>query len=388
MNPIHYRPSARLLRTLLVIAFLCSLVFGAGLLTSRPERAWSGFLIGFALVSGLALAGAFFTSITHVANAHWAVVLRRIPEAMAGTLPLAFGLGILLLGGVPVLYSWAHVHEAHAPLLEHKLVWLNQPFFAVRMVGYFALWIWLAGRVLASSRAQDRDGKGEHSAAAYQRSILFIAVFAITFSLASWDWYLSLEPEWFSTIYALQALAGIATAGLGLVMIAASMLGRTRLAHALNENHFDDLGKLGIALSLFWVYISFCQYMLIWYTDMPEETVWYLARNTGAWKSLHTLGVVLNWLVPFCVLMPKRARRSSSVILRVGMVFLFGRVIDLWLLLGPPLMQDGPGFGPYELAPVLGMAALFAWYFLRTLARENLVPLGDPNLETSLHHHC
>jgi hypothetical protein len=86
--------------------------------------------------------------------------------------------------------------------------------------------------------------------------------------------------------------------------------------------------------------------------------------------------------------MPKRARRSSSVILRVGMVFLFGRVIDLWLLLGPPLMQDGPGFGPYELAPVLGMAALFAWYFLRTLARENLVPLGDPNLETSLHHHC
>lgn len=388
MNPVHYQPSQRLLRTLLLIAFACALIFAAGLFTATPERAWSGFLIGFAFVSGLALAGAFFTSITHVANAHWAVALRRIPEAMAGTLPLAFGLGILLIAGVPVLYSWAHAHGGHAPLLEHKLGWLNQPFFAARLVAYFLLWMWLAGRVLASSRAQDRDGKGSHSAHAYKRSILFIAVFAATFSLASWDWYLSLEPEWFSTIYALQALAGIATAGLGLVMITAAMLGRNRLAQTLKPDHFDDLGKLGIALSLFWVYISFCQYMLIWYTDMPEETVWFLARNTGAWRSLHTIGIVLNWLVPFCVLMPKRARRSSSVILRVGMVLLFGRIFDLWLLLGPPLMPQGPGFGLFELAPVLGMAALFTWYFLKTLARENLVPLGDPNLQASLHHHC
>lgn len=384
-----FEPASRAVLALKAAAAAGGLVFLVGLLADH-HRAWSGYLLGFGLVAGLALAGAFFTAVAYVANAHWAVALRRIPEAMAGTLPAAAALGAGLLFGVPALYVWAHPHEGHGPHLDgSKLAWLSPSWFGLRLVVCFALWIWLAYRLLSNSRAQDADRDPAHTARNYKNAILFVAAFAVTFSCASWDWFLSLDPAWFSTIYALQALAGLATAGLAVVMVSVVVLrDRGPLRGVVRDDHLDDLGKLAIALSLFWVYIGFCQYMLIWYTNQPEETAWHAARFSGAWQSLNMVSLALNWLLPFCVLMPKRARRSGAVIFRVGCAMLLGRVLDLYVLLGPPLMPDGPRFGFFEIAPLLAAAAVFAWAFLRALARAPLLPAGDPHIAQSLSHHC
>jgi hypothetical protein len=339
---------------------------------------------------GLAVSGTLFVAIAYVSNARWCVVLRRLPEAMAGTLPYAAGIGLVLIFGVHSLYAWSHpavVSSSH--LLEHKAGWLNLSGFSLRMLACFALWIWLTQRLIRESRAQDGDGDRIHQARNLKNGALFMAVFAITWSLASVDWFESLQPEWFSTIFALQTVSGAATSGLALVMLLAVLLRRHGpLRAVVREEHLDDLGKLAMALSLFWVYIWFCQYMLIWYGNMPEETMYFQIRAEAGWPVLNAVSLILNWAVPFFVLMPKRVRRSGAVILRVAVAMLLGRFLDLYVMIAPPLMPDGPAFGIWELAALTGCLALFVFALRRALARAPLVPLGDAGLQESLQYHC
>lgn len=351
--------------TLRTVALAGAAIFVVGLFADH-RRAWTGYLLGFALFATLALAGAFFVAVVHVARARWASPLRHIPAAMAAAIPFAAILGLGLIAGTTSLYPWAHGGDAHEHGVEHKLWYLNPLAFATRLILCFAVWIGLSSQLVRSSRAAEVDVRAK--GLAYRYGIGFIAAFGVTFSLASWDWFLSLEPAWFSTIHALQTLAGLATAGLGLVMITAALAHERRdPRRPIPLDALDDLGKLGIALSLFWAYIGFCQSMLIWYTNMPEETGWYLARREGGFGALGAVSFVLCGLVPFCVLMPRRSRRSPAVILRIGVVFLVGRLVELWYLLGPPLMPDGPRFGVFELGPVIGAAALFFWIFRNAL---------------------
>ena len=389
MNPTTYRPSAAAQKVLLAVVAISAAVFLVGLLVD-PAGAWTGYLIGFGFVVGMAVSGTLFVAIAYVSNARWCAVLRRLPEAMGGTLPYAAGIGLLLIFGVHSLYEWSHpgaVSGNH--LLEHKAGWLNVSGFSLRMVAYFGLWIWLTHRLLRESRAQDLDGDRIHQARNLKNGALFMAVLAVTWSLASIDWFESLQPEWFSTMFALQTISGAATSGLALVMLLAVLLRRRGpLRGVVREDHLDDLGKIAIALSLFWVYIWFCQYMLIWYGNMPEETMYFQLRAEGGWPVLNAVSLVLNWAVPFFVLMPKRVRRSGGVILRVAVVMLIGRLLDLYVMIAPPLMPEGPTFGIWELAALVGCLALFAFALQRSLTRAPLVPVGDAGLQESLEYHC
>lgn len=389
MAPITYTPSPGLLRGLRIAGVICAVVFLVGLFQD-DKRSWSGFLMGFAYITGLGLAGGLFVSVLYLTSSRWGVALRRVPEAMAGTLPAALPIGLLLLLGIPSLYDWAHqAYVDHSPLVEHKQAWLNVPFFCVRMVLYFVIWIWATRRLIRESRAQDTDGDRAHNTANLKNGVIFMATFAITFSLASVDWIQSLEPEWFSTIYALITASGVAGSGIALVMLLCVLLRAAGpLRGVLTENHLDDLGKIAMGFSLFWVYIWYCQYMLIWYTNMPEETSYYITRATGAWASLTPANMILNFVVPFLVLMPKKARRSGAVILRVAIVMLVGHALDLYVLIKPPLAAEGPVFGFWELAPLAGILCLFVDVLLRKLSEAPLVPLRDPHVSESLRYHA
>ena len=364
-------------RTLLWTAALGALVFLMGLFVA-PERTWGGYLMGYTWFVQLALAGPLFLAIVHLTGARWGYPLRRIPEAMGATLPIALGLGLLLLAGIHSLYEWSHAQVvAEDPLLQHKSAWLFTTGFAVRLVAYFAIWLWLGGKVLRRSLSREADP--ERRRGDVGTSALYMAVFAVTFSLASVDWLLSLDAHWFSTMYALYVLSGLACAGAAACTIALVWLRRSGALRAVvTRDVLDDLGKVLLGLSLLWAYLWYCQYMIVWYSDLPEETGYYILRRSGDWGPLVPASLVIHFAVPFLALMLRAWRRNGVALVRISVVILIGHALDLFVMIAPPLQPDGPAVGLWELGPVVGALALFAWAMLRGLARAPLSAPGAP----------
>ncbi len=390
LNVAQYSAPKRLMRGLLVTAGVGLLCFLVGLFI-EPTRAWGGFLMGFTTYTTICLAGAVFVTVLSLSGARWATALRRIPEAMSVGLPYGLLLGLVLMGGVNSLYEWTHASVVDADqLLSDKAGYLNVPGFFIRMVVFFGLWIGLSRAIVAASRGQDSsDDPAAESLRLKWRAVWFLPVFAITFSLASIDWMQSLEPHWFSTIYGLITLSGMATSGLAVCIILVVYLRRSgHLRGIASRDHLDDLGKLVIGFSLFWGYIWYCQHMLIWYANMPEETPYYFIRRQGNWQLLSWINVTLNWAIPFFALMPKAARRNATILVRVAVIMLAGQALQMFMLIAPPLMGGPPSVGLWELGPLAGAFALAFWAALRSLGQAPLVPLRDPTLQDSLHHHC
>ena len=386
---ISFTPPRQLMKGLLGTTFVCGLIFGIGLLVSR-ERTMGGFLMGFSHAVSIALGGGLFLAVLRLTNARWASALKRLPEALGSSLPVLGILGLILIGGVPVLYEWAH--ESHVigdTMLEDKAPYLNWFAFSVRLVVYFLLWTWLLRGMITNSRQQDVDGDPRHARALFRYAALFMPIFALTYSLASVDWISSLEPHWFSTLFGLITLSSAACSALAVcVLLALWLRRRGEMRGILTDDHLDDLGKITISFALFWGYMWYTQYMLIWYTNMPEETPYYALRMHGGWGHVSKLCIALCWAVPFFALMPKRARRSGSVMARVAVIVLLGQAAYWYWLIGPVLIGEHPAFGIWELAPIVGCLALGTWGTLRGLSQASVVPMHDPAVEESLHYHC
>lgn len=360
-------------RALLLAVGLGTLVFFVGLAV-EPARAWGAYLIAFNVFVGLALAGPLFLAIVYLSNGRWAMPLRRVPEAMGGALGVAGVLGLVLIIGTHTLYEWSHAQVVQGDaLLRHKAPWLNVVGYSVRMVVYFAIWIWIARRLAARSSATEPEP--ERRRATIRDSATFMALFAVTFSLASLDWIQSLDPHWFSSMFALRTASGVCLAGLAFATIVlVEFRRRLGLRDVVTKHVLDDLGKVLLALSLFWAYIWYCQYMIVWYTNIPEETGYYLIRRTGDWTTLLRLNFAVNFGVPFLALMLGAWRRNAIVLQRIAMWILLGRVLDLFVLIAPPLQGVVPRFGLWEVGPVIAAFALFVLIFVKRLARESLVP--------------
>ncbi|MBI1788829.1 MAG: hypothetical protein HYR60_14920, partial [Acidobacteria bacterium] len=289
----------------------------------------------------------------------------------------------------PSLYSWTrHGSGAEEPFLWFKRFWLNRPFFLVRAAIYLALWIWFAHKLVGASRRQDEDGDLVHTSRNIRTSAIFLVVFALTVWLASYDWIMSLEPEWYSTIFGIYNFAGLVLSGLAVINIVAVGLERRGVLRGfLTAEHLHDLGKLLFAFSTFWMYIWFSQYMLIWYANIPEESAYFVKRLQGFWEPLFILNVLLNWVVPFVVLLHVPAKRSPGMLLKISWVILVGRWVDLYLMVMPPFAGKNPVFGVWEVGTMLGAAGVFFLTVIRALSEAPVVPLRDPYLAESLHYH-
>ena len=354
-----------------------------------PDRTWPNVLVAAMYLIGLSLAGMLFLTFHYLVTAGWSVCLKRVAEALASTLPIAALLVLLTLVGTNVLYEWAHADAvAGNPLLQEKSGWLNVPFFVARTVLYLAVWSVFCWAMLRVSRRQDRTGGLTPNRRSTALSAGFLAVFALTFSLASFDWLMSLQPEWYSTIFAAYNFAGAFVSGLAVITITAILLRRQgALAGIFTEHHLHDLGKMLMGFTTFWVYLWFCQFMLIWYGNLPEEVTFYLSRHQGAWAVLSVANLLANWVIPFLVLLPRPATHVESQMLRICGMLLVGRWLDLYLLVLPVFESQAPVLGLWEVAPIVGVAALFLIFLRRGLAAADLVPRGDPYLGESLRHH-
>ena len=353
-----------------------------------PNRAWANILLNNYYFLSLALAGIIWVAIQSVSNSGWAVVLRRIPEAMATYLPVAALSMLSLYFGMDSLYKWTDKDlVAHSPLLQWKAPYLNSPFFIIRMSIFLGIWIIFSRVIVGNSLRQDKSFDIRLTRSNVWISALFLVLFALTFIPATFDWIMSLEPEWYSSLFPIYQFSGLFLNGIAAITIAAILLKRAGFLRVITEYHLRDLGKLMFAFSIFWAYIWFSQFMLIWYANISEEAAYYVVRTNEHWAFYFFLNPVLNWLIPFIVLLPKNAKKHENTLLRVSVVLLAGRWLDLYMMI-MPAFQGIPRFGIYELTVFAGYASLFVLIMLSWLSKKPPIPINDPYLEESIHLHA
>lgn len=361
-------------------------------LAFAPARGFTALLTGAWFVLGLAVGGIALMALHLVSNAGWYVVVKRTWEGFAAALIVGATLLVVATGaGLPVLYEWARPEASHDHLLHLKAAYLNRPFFFVRMGLILGAWFFFAHRLRRLSLAQDQAISDEAAvklnARAVRSAAIFLVVGAITVCVAAFDWLMSLEARWFSTIFGLYNIAGILASTVTTTIMVAILLNRAGLLPQLNEHHLHDLGKLMFGFCTFWAYMWISQFLLIWYTNIPEETQYFEARWRGGWTPLFYLVPVLHWALPFFLLLPRKAKHSASHLLIVGSVMLLGRWLDLWLMAAPSNLPERPWFGVFELAGIVGPIGLFGFVLLRVFSRVPLWAARDPYAAESLHHH-
>lgn len=389
------------------------------------ENFYFSYLVGYMGVLGICLGALFFVMVQHIVRAGWSVVLRRVAENIAGVLPFLLLLFVpILIGFDTIFHHWAHAnvdavthqplapdHPAYDGVLAGKAGWLSKPFFLVRVVIYFATWIGLAWLFRSSSIRQDENGDPAINLRLSRIAAPGLLLFALSLTFAAFDWIMSLDPHWFSTIFGITYFSGGYMAFLAFVILLLRWLGtKGYLRGAVTTEHYHDLGKLMFAFMVFWTYTNFSQYMLIWYANLPEETAWFQKRAGSGWGAIGTLLILGHFFIPFVFLMSRHVKRHP-VALAVGAIFLLViHCIDMQFLILPEAAhgaaatgavlppEEGAiarlthGFGEYlhhvgwaDFGCFVALLAIVAGLALFNIRRTNLLPLRDPRLAESLH---
>ncbi len=393
-----FKPPRKLMAICAALAVVGLALFAVSLM-GTPWRAWSNALLASYFYTSIALGAAVLIALMGVTKAGWGVVIRRIPEAMTGYLPIGMVTMLAVaLFGMHDLYEWSHPNiVSHDHLLQHKAPLLNVTGFLVRLVVIFTLWIALTWAMRRQSVLQDSDGDERHTHNNVKLSAIFLIVFALSLTVATLDWLMSLEPHWFSTIFGVYHFAGLFTAAIAVIILFVVCMQRAGYLAEVNANHLHDLGKLLFAFCTFWAYIWVSQYLLIWYANIPEETGYYMVRQDHGWQSLWVLNLALRWVVPFLVLLPRPNKRNPKVLALVAVIVLIGHWLDTYLQIMPATAHfavahagaevHGPFFGLAEIGIFVALGAIFVIAVLKMLGRASLVPTKDPYLEESMHHH-
>ncbi|MFQ5700438.1 MAG: quinol:cytochrome C oxidoreductase [Acidobacteriota bacterium] len=359
-----------------------SAIIGIG----QPAQLWRAYLVAYLFLLSLALGGLFFVLLHFATSAGWSVVVRRIAEHVMGTLPVLALLFLPLIFGLRALYPWSNPDiVAGDALLQHKQLYLNTGFFYLRAAFYLVTWSVLAWWFRAWSLRQDDSGEEAITLKLQRASAPALVVFGLTVTFAAFDWIMSLDPHWSSTIFGVYFFAGCVVAGLALLLILILWLqGRGLLTDMITLEHHHDLGKLLFAFVCFWAYIGFSQFLLIWYANEPEETEWYARRLHGGWSNLTIALAIGHFVLPFLFLLPRTLKRKRPLLLAAPYWLLVMHYLDLYWLVVPSLTRTRPGLHPLDLTVLGGLGGLFVAVLSFLMRQPGLVPLRDPRLEESL----
>jgi len=354
----------------------------------QPQVLWASILQASFLMVSLGLSGVLMIALQYLTNAGWSISLRRVSEAISGLLiPGLIGIAAVLLLR-PSLYPWTTLAEGEHAFGGFKGFWLDHTNWLIRAAIYATIWLLFSFALRWNSRRQDIDGKISHTRWNTGISALFVIVFSLSYWLASVDWLMSLEPLWFSTMYGVYNFAGLLSGGVAITIVVAVWLrSRGTLRGLVTDDHLHDLGKLLMGFTTFWAYIWFSEYMLIWYANIPEETEHFIRRTHDLWLPLFYLNFGLNWLIPFLALLPRASKRDGSFLVKIAVIVLLGRVLDTYLLIMPTVSEATPFAGLAPLGIILGAIGIAILSLGRSLGKAPLIPLKDPYLEESLHHH-
>jgi hypothetical protein len=351
----------------------------------NPAQFFRAYLIGFTFWTGIAVGSLALLMLQHLTGGGWGLVIRRVLEAATRTLPFMAVLFIPIILGSHSLYEWTHHEElAQHPVVQFKAPYLNLPFFTVRAVVYFGVWITLAFFLNRWSLLQDRTAEVR-----YTKNMRLLSgpgmialIFAVTF--ASIDWYMSLEPEWFSTIYGFIFVASWSLSALAFVIAAMATLSKEApLDRVVQPLHFQDLGKLLLALVMLWAYFAFSQYLIIWSGNLPEEIVYYVERIRGLWGAIVIGIAVLHFAAPFLFLLSRDLKRDPSRLMLVALLVIVMRMVDLLWMLVPAF--HGHTWVWLDAMALIGFGGLWLGLFAWQLGKRSLIPINDPQFESVLH---
>ncbi|MGE3106934.1 MAG: hypothetical protein AB7G11_06805 [Phycisphaerales bacterium] len=376
---------------LLLIGALCAIVtLLVGLSNEHnTKHALASYLVGFGTALAMALGSLGYVMIFQQTNAGWSAGLRRTYEATASQIWVCaiLFLPIALFAGK--LYGWMDpAHVEHDPILQHKQAFLNKGFWYGRAVFYFLLWTFLATRLYKWSREQDQTGDKWLTARARRLSAPGLLLFALSTAFAAFDWFMSLDAHWFSTMFGVYYFAGsILTATSTCAVILAVFRLRGKLNGVITDEHFHDQGKLMVAFTIFWAYIAFFQYFLIWYGNLPEETLWFQVRSQNGWENIGMLLVVGHFALPFLLLLWRGVKRSTRGLMLVGIWMILMQIADMFYVVRPAVGHDALNFNFFldVLAP-LAPVCIFLGFVIRKVCSAPLVPINDPRLHESLIH--
>lgn len=353
------------------------------------------YQVAFCYFLAIALGGLFFVTLQHLTKAGWSVVVRRLAEIIAGTLPVMFLLFLpvllITLSGNHALFEWADPKiAAKDELISHKTPFLNLGFFATRAVICFAVWSTLAWFFKRNSVQQDATGDTRFTARSEKVSAPGMMIFALTLTLAAVDWIMSLSPHWYSTIIGVYYFAGCAVSIMAtLILLSRFLQSRGKLNGVITTEHYHDLGKLLFAFTFFWGYIAFSQYMLIWYANIPEGTFWYLARQQGQWVAFAVALLFGHLLLPWVGLISRHAKRNPIILSFWAVWLLVFHWADMVYLIMPNIAHHDPSLatiipvGLIDVACFVGVGGIFLAAVGFGLRGRALIPVKDPRLVES-----
>jgi hypothetical protein len=361
--------------------------FLAGLVLN-PSRVWEAFLVYHCLTMGLAIGALFFLVIHYLASAGWNVAVRRVMEGFASYFFVAALFNIVLLVGQSKIYPWTNLEFMNSSkVLQGKIGYFSTGFFSARVLAFSALVCVFAWKIISNSTRQDVEGGVDLWKRQKPLAALFLVLFAPMMTMFSVDVIKSLDPKWFSTMFGVYVFIGFVQAMAAMGIVTVYKLQKAGYLTWVTADHYHDMGKYMFGFSIFWAYIGVSQYLLIWYANLPEEITYYLQRQEPGWVWFTILLPTVRFVLPFLLLLPRKAKRSPEYLVKVACIVLFGAWLDLYWMIMPNFSPEHFGFSLYDIGVALGFFGLLIFTVRRFLANHNTLPVKDPYLHETLHHH-
>jgi hypothetical protein len=356
---------------------------------SHPDEFFRSYLLAFVFWNGLAVGSLAVLMLQYLTGGAWGIAIRRELEAATRTLPLMAAAFLPIAFGLHRLYAWTHADVvAKDELLQKKAGYLNAPFFLARAAFAFAAWMLVAYFLNRWSREQDT--RPDHQAIDRKLQLLSgggLVLYALTTTFTAIDWVMSLEPHWYSTMYGVLFMVGQGLGALALATFAVVRLSRhAPVSRFFGGRHLHDLGKMMFAFTMIWAYVNFSQYLIVWSGNLPEEIVWYLARFRGGWGWVGLAVLLLHFVLPFLLLLSRRANRDPGTLLAAAGLLVGMRFVDIaWLLL-PAFSKGHFQIHPTDLTLPIGLGGLWLGLYIRNLTSRPLLPVNDPGFDEALAH--
>jgi hypothetical protein len=378
----QFNKKAKIALSVLIIIGLGALAYG--IFKYPPEKVWSALVLNSINFLTIGLGATFFLSIHIITQAGWHVSIQRIPEAISMYIPIGGIFMLIMLFGINHVYHWIHeVH--HDPIIANKEAFLNVPFFIIRLVIYLSVWSALTLVLRKLSKKSDiKDGlsfynKGRTYAA------LFLVFFALTIVTFAWDWFMSIEAHWFSTLFGWYVLSGVIVKSFAVIIIVLAILKYMGYMDFVTKDNIHDLARYLFSFGIFWMYLWFSQFMLIWYANIPEETFYFIHRLEN-YKVLFFLNLALNFLIPFLVLVVRKFRRVLWIVAAMAVVVFIGQWVDQYLMIFPGTMKEVQHIGFFDIGLTIGFFGIFLWVVLQSLTKADLLPKNHPYLNESFNY--
>ncbi|MFW5725738.1 MAG: quinol:cytochrome C oxidoreductase, partial [Bacteroidota bacterium] len=358
----------------------------AGFITDS-ERTWANILLNNYYFITIAMGALLFYSIQYITNSGWSAVIQRLPQALGGFLPVGGLLMLLMYFGLPYVYEWAEPGITETDkLIAHKEPFLNVPFFMIRLVLYFVVFLSVGYLLRKYSVLQDKENNIRYYQKSRYYAQVYIFVGAIFFSFASKDWVMTIDSHWFSTLFGFRNMVVSMYYGSAAVILLLLFMRSQGYFSQVNDAHLHDLGRYLFRFSIVWGYLWFMQFLIIWYANISEFTAYYEPRFTGEWQPIFYAELILNFIIPFLVMMSDDFGKKPKVLLTISIILMIGLWLNIYLQIMPG--SYGPmKFGFVEAGMWLGYLGLFLAIVFTALGRALLIPQNHPYLQESLHHH-